>query len=131
MTAEMGPIASSPREEIALGWIQRLQDPAFDGWPELSEWLAEDEENAVLFDKLCIADRAVAEELEDSPAPRRRVWPERDETSDSRGRRTTERLWMVAAALVFLITILFMLVILPGMRPDPRDQPTTISSSLH
>lgn len=119
MMANMRPIPESPREEIALGWIMRLHDPAFDRWPELSEWLAEDEENSDLFDRLCIADQAVAAELQDAPAPRRRLWPERDDTPAARARRSGERMWIASAALVFLVTILFVLVILPSMHPVP------------
>lgn len=113
----MHPIPESSREEIALGWIMRLQDPAFDRWPELSDWLGEDEENSILFDRLCIADRSVADELREAPAPKRRIWPERDDTPAARAHRSGERMWIASAALVFLVTILFVLVILPSMRP--------------
>jgi ferric-dicitrate binding protein FerR (iron transport regulator) len=121
----MHPIPANTREEIALGWIMRLQDPAFDRWPELSEWLAEDEENSILFDRLCIADRAVAEELRGTAAPRRRVWPERDDTPAARAHRSSERAWIAAAALVLIATLLFVLVVLPSLRPG---QPASVAA---
>jgi transmembrane sensor len=72
-------------EEEAIGWVIRTRDPAFADWDAFTAWLEASDSHARLYDALCLADEAVAEQLARSqpasvplPAnddvPRRRWW---------------------------------------------------------
>jgi len=91
------------RQDEAIGWVVRVNEPGFAGWDALTLWLESDDDNALAYDAVALADAATVQDLriaptiprasnDDSPVRWSMRWPRRSLLG-----------WSAAAAVVAVV----------------------------
>ena len=88
------------REEQALGWLVRFDDPEFADWHSFTLWLEEDPANAEAYQQLAIAEQDMVP-LARKALSRRDVVPAR--VAEQRQRRSPRFAWLAAAAMIIAL----------------------------